>query len=371
MRKYLSVAVFLLVGTWLGSSAVEAATASPAVLEAKKVAESKGFLFLASRDEILAKAKQEGTLRVISSLDTESFKPMMESFTRKYPFIKIRMDEIGGPEALQRFLLELKAGMVKDIDTSEASTEFYIENAAHAMKIDVLGMAQQGVLAINPKMVDPEYRNVVSVASSICSIAYNKNRMAADALPDKWEDFLKPEFKGRKFIADIRPQCMASLMAGMGEEWVVKYARQIKDQQPVWLRGNARAMSAIATGEQALHQMTFYNSCMDAARKDPTKSLTCKIIEPAPVWLRENQFVLKSAPHRHAALLFIEHMASREGQKILDDYEPLKSSLYTDGEVARLIKGKKVSVNDHRTFQNTPKWMKLVVDAYGFPRADK
>jgi len=371
MGKYLCAAVFLLVGCWLFSPAVEAATAGSAVLEAKKSAEAKGFQFITSRDEIIAKAKQEGALRAISSLDTESFKPMMESFSRKYPFIKIRMDEIGGPEAYQRFLLELKAGTVKDIDTSEASSEFYVENAAHAMKIDILGMAQQGILAINPKMVDPENRNVVSVASSICGVAYNKNRIAAEAVPDKWEDFLKPEFKGRKFVTDIRTQCMATLVVLMGEEWVVKYARQIKDQQPVWLRGNARAMGAIATGEQALHQMTFYNSCVDAARKDVTKSLMCKIVEPAPVWLRENQFLIKNAPHPHAALLFIEHMASREGQKIIDDYEPLKSSMYTDGEVARLIKGRKASVNDHRTFLNTPKWMKMVVDAYGFPRAEK
>src|SRR5262245_38206218 len=360
------VAGWLFVGT-----TADAASVGAAALEAKKAAEAKGFQFITSREEILAKAKQEGSLRVISSLDTQSFKPMMESFSKKYPFIKIRMEEIGGPEALQRFLLELKAGTVKDIDTSEASSEFYVENAAHAMKLDILGMAQQGVVGINPKMVDPENRSVVSVASSICGVAYNKDRIAAEAVPDKWEDFLKPEFKGRKFVSDIRTQCMATLVPLMGEEWVTKYARQVKDQQPVWLRGNARAMTAIATGEHAIHQMTFYNSCVDASRKDVTKALMCKIIEPAPVWLRENQFVLKSAPHPNAALLFIEHMASREGQKIMDDNEPLKSSMYTDGEVARLIKGKKVSVNDHRTFHNAPNWMKAVVDAYGFPRAEK
>ena len=371
MGNRLCVAVGLFVLCSFFSAGVDAASVNSAVLEAKKTAESKGFLFLASRDEIVAKAKQEGALRAISSLDAETFKPMMESFSKKYPFIKIRMDEIGGPEALQRFLLELKAGTVKDFDTSEASSEFYNENAPHALRFDILGMVQQGVLAINPKMIDPSYRNLVSVASTICSIAYNKNRIAAEQVPEKWEDFLKPEFKGRKFVADIRPQCMASLMAGMGEEWVVKYARQIKDQQPVWLRGNARALAAITTGEQAIHQMTFYNSCVDTARKDPTKSLVCKIIEPAPVHLRETQFVIKSAPHPHASLLFIEHMASPEGQKIIDDYEPIKSSVYSDGEVARLTKGKKVSVNDHRTFLNTPKWMGMVVDAYGFPRADK
>jgi ABC-type Fe3+ transport system substrate-binding protein len=364
-------AVCLLLAWWLFSAGADAASVSSTVLEAKKTAESKGFLFITNRDEVVAKAKQESTLRAISSLDAASFKPMMQSFSQKYPFIKIRIDEIGGPEALQRFLLELKAGTVKDFDTSEASSEFYVENAAHAMKMDILGMAQQGVLGINPKMVDPEYRNVVSVASSICAIAYNKNRISPGAVPDTWQDFLKPEFKGRKFVADVRPQCMASLIPAMGEEWVIKYARQIKEQEPVWMRGNTRAMTAIATGEQTIHQMTFYNSCVEAAKKDPTKSLVCKIIEPAPVYLRENQFVIKSAAHPHAALLFIEHMASREGQKVIDDHEPIKSSVYADGEVARLTKGKKVSVNDHRTFQNTPKWMKMVVDAYGFPRADR
>ena len=138
-RFCVAVGLFILCSFF--SSGTDAATVNPAVLETKKAAESKGFLFLANRDEIVAKAKQEGTLRAISSLDGETFKPMMESFSKKYPFIKIRMDEIGGPEALQRFLLELKAGTVKDFDTSEASSEFYIENAAHAMKFDILGMA--------------------------------------------------------------------------------------------------------------------------------------------------------------------------------------------------------------------------------------
>jgi iron(III) transport system substrate-binding protein len=362
---------FLFLIPWLFSSYAHGASVGSGVLAAKKEAESKGYIFIANRDDIVAQAKKEGKLHVISSLDAASFKPMVQSFSKKYPFIEVRMDEIGGPEALQRFLLELKAGRVKDIDTSEASSEFYNEFAAHAMKLDTLGMAQQGVLAINPKMVDPVYRNVVSVASSICSVAYNKNRLAPEAVPERWEDFLKPEFKGRKFVADVRPQCMASLMVGMGEEWVSKYARQIKEQEPVWMRGNTRALSAIGTGEQAIHQMTFYNSCVEAARKDPTKSLVCKIIEPTPVYLRENQFVLKSAPHPNAALLFIEHMASREGQKVIDDHEPIKSSVYADGEVAKLTKDKKVSVNDHTTFQNTPKWMKMVVEAYGFPRADR
>ena len=107
------------------------------------------------------------------------------------------------------------------------------------------------------------------------------------------------------------------------------------------------------------------------ARKNSAASLQCKIIEPTPVYMREIQYVIENAPHPYAALLFIEHMASPEGQKVIDDNEPVKSSIYGDGEVARAIKGKKIILNDFKTFDETPKWMKLVIEAYGFPREEK
>ncbi|MGH7847493.1 MAG: hypothetical protein ACREQW_20300, partial [Candidatus Binatia bacterium] len=121
--------------------------------------------------------------------------------------------------------------------------------------------------------------------------------------------------------------------------------------------------------EYPLHQMTFWHNCVQAAKK--SAALGCKILEPAPVLLRETQYILKVAPHPYAALLFIEHMASPEGQTVIDEYEPLKSSLYFNGAAASIIKGKKLSLNDHKTFQNTPRWMKMVVEAYGFPREEK
>jgi len=349
--------------------AVEAASVGAISTEVKKQAEARGYAFLNSHDEIVAKAKTEGKLRVLTSLEAANFKPMMESLRKKYPFIDIRIDEISGTDSYQRFLLELKAGAVKDFDTHEAGSDFYNDSAAHAMKFDILGIAQQGVLKINPKMIDPDYRNMVSVATTVCAIGYNKNLITPEKVPAKWEDFLKPEFKGRKFLVDIRTQCMAALVAGVGEEWVVNYARGLKEQEPIWVRGNTRALNSILAGEYALHQMTFWHNCVASAKKSPV--MECKILEPAPVLLRETQYVLESAPHPHAALLFIEHLASPEGQKVIDDYEPLKASLYFDGAAANIIKGKRLSLNDHKTFQNTPDWMKKIVEAYGFPREEK
>jgi len=364
------VALSFVLASWGVQSPVLAAAASPALQKAKQEAEAKGLIFETSRDEIVAKAKKEGSVRILTSLDTDTYKPMADSFKKKYPFLDAQIQEITGTEATQRFLLELKAGTVREWDVAHASEDFYDQFRGQAKKFDILGMAEQGVLRIPPKMVDPDSRHFVSMASAAGSIAYNKNRVPPEKVPNSWEDFLKPEFKGRKFVADIRPHGMASLTVAMGEEWVMSYARKLKEQQPIWARGHTRVLTSITAGEYALHQLTNYHSCVRAAQKDVTKSLVCKVIEPVPVRLTEHDFVVNSSSRPYTALLWLEHVASPEGQKVIDDYEPVKSSLFAEGEIAKLVKGKKISLNDYKTFHSTPKRMQMVLEAYGFPKAD-
>jgi ABC-type Fe3+ transport system substrate-binding protein len=361
----------VVLGCWIHSSeAFGAAAPSPAVIKAKQEAEARGLTFETSRDEILAKAKKEGRLRVLSSLDPISFKPMADSFKKKYPFIDIQISELTGTEALQRHLLELKAGTLKDWDILHASEDSYTDFTNHTMKLDVLGMAEQGVLRINPKMVDPENRAIVAVASGMCGIAYNKTLVPGDRVPNQLEDVLKPEFKGKKLVVDIRPHCMSALMVAQGEEWVVNYARKIKEQDPVWVRGNTRSLTSISVGEYTMHQLSNYHSCVRAAQKDKSKNLVCKIVEPVSIRIQEPDFVVKSAANVSSALLFLEHQASPEGQKVLDEIEPMKSSIFGPGQVSKTVQGKKISLNDFRTYHKTQGWMKMIVEAYGFPKAE-
>jgi spermidine/putrescine-binding protein len=69
----------------------------------------------------------------------------------------------------------------------------------------MLGMAEIGVLRMPPKMVDPKHRNLAALGSALTVVAYNKNLIPADKIPSKWDDLLKPEFKDRKFLVDMRP----------------------------------------------------------------------------------------------------------------------------------------------------------------------
>jgi ABC-type Fe3+ transport system substrate-binding protein len=350
--------------------ALAASVTGATLQQAKQAADAKGYTFITSHDEILANAKKEGKLRVQNSLDPNTYKPLMNSFKKKYPFADVEIREMTGTDTAQRFLLELKAGTVKEWDTLHLPEDFYTDYVPYTKKLDLLGMAEQGILKINPKMVDPEYRSVVSIGSALCSIAYNKKQLAADKVPNRWEDFLKPEFKGRKMLVDIRPYCLSALVPAMGEEWVKNYARKIKEQEPIWVRGQTRAMSGIIAGEYDLHQMTQYHSCMRAAVKDVSKSLVCKIIEPVPAKVQDGEGVLQSAANPWRALLFIEHAAGPEAQKLIDEFNPLKSNVFGDGEIAKLLKGRKVSLNDFRTYHKSSEWIKMIVEAYGFPKAD-
>ena len=375
-RKACRAPVLLLVWLAFEFAGAHVHAASSGLAAAKKQSEAQGFIFEENRAGIIAKAKQEGgKIRVLSSLDPELFPHMTAGFKKKYPFLDVNMVEITGLDANERFLLELKAGVVRDVDVVQLAPERYPEYLPYLKKFDILAMAEQGVLAIEPKMIDPKNRAIVSLATVLFVGAYNKNMLPADKVPTTWDGFLKPEFNGRKMMVDIRPIMYSTFAAcpdqGMGVEWMVNYARKIRAQQPVWVRGYSRTLTAMNAGEYALHSGVYYHTVVRMMQKTPQNNLELKFIEPVPATLFEAEMVLNSSRNPYGGLLFLEYQASAEGQKIIDEREPLKASLYTPGSVAaKQLKGKKVCLNGYDTLQQSSSWEKMAVDAFGFPGAE-
>ena len=85
---------------------------------------------MASHDDVVAKAKSEGELKVYSTMDPASIKLIRESFPKKYPFLRFDLRELTGTEADQRFMLELKAGQAKEWDILSMSEEAYADMLA-------------------------------------------------------------------------------------------------------------------------------------------------------------------------------------------------------------------------------------------------
>jgi len=367
------IVLFFTLGFFVISAVTHALAASPALVKAKEDAEAKGYIFFTSHDEIVALAKKEGKLNVSSGLEAASFKPLMNAFKQKYPFITdINVEEIAGAGAYQRFLLEIKAGQAKKWDVTFVPGDFASEYMAHLMKHDILGMAKNGVLKIAPEMIQPTERNILSYTSGIQGLAYNKRLVPDDKVPAKWEDFLKPEFKGKKFVTGLRPQGVAGLVPAWGLERTLGFARQLAAQEPIWDSGN-RVTTAVAAGEYSLYLGPSLDSVKRTMRKDATGDLNFKVIEPASVRLiGHTDAILNTADHPHAALLWLEFLASPEAQEMLDKSEPFKASIFNPNSLAaQAIRGKELSVVDWDHFTKVQEYQTKVFAAYGFPKADR
>lgn len=369
MKSFLVVFLSIMLG-WeaLPIAAVEA----PAPTKAKAAAEAKGYVSFADHTDLVEKAKKEGKLRILVNMDPATLKVAAKAFNQRYPIINLHAQEITGTDMAQRNVLEIKSGRARDWDIIYPSRDLYSEYLPYLWKIDLLRMAERSVVQIPAAMIDPKNRNIVAPYTRIIASAYNKDSVSAEHLPKSWEDFLKPEFKGKKFAMDIGPRPIACLVPARGLGKTIDFARKLAAQDPIWVRGVSRTLPSIVGGDVPMMMGTLFHSVKRAELKDRTGLLQHLVLEPVPVYLTSEQAILATSQNRHAAILWLEWMASSESQKIADDQEPMGSShLFRGGGVEQELRGKKLSWVNWEQHLNMESWMATLFEAYGFPKAQR
>lgn len=358
---------FLLILASLGLiSDALAASASSAVPKAKQGAETRGYVVATSHDEIVEMAKKEGKVRALASHEPVSIKNLAAAFRKKYPFLDVHLEEVTGADAAQRLLLELEAGHPTGWDATYVPQDFYKEYLPHMKRFDIIGMAARGVLRIPPQIIDPVHRNMVIVANNTAVLAYNKRMISAEKIPNAWEGFLSPEFKGRKFATDVRPLYVgAGLVPVWGLEKTLEFARKFAAQEPIWVRGSTRGMLAMIAGQYPIFVAPTIGAFQRALARDPTKSVAYKVVEPVPISSKPDG-ILATAANPYSALLWMEFQASPEAQKIIDE-EHQGSAIITGTFQERLTRGKERSLQDWGHLSEMNGYTKKVVEAFGFP----
>ena len=371
MRATEHCLVLLLLLLWIQEVCVFAASVgNPSLLKSKQAADAKGYIFLTTHDEIVAQAQKERKLHVLSSLDAQVLKASAEGFKKKYPFIDVRCEEVSGTEVYQRMLQEIKAGVAK-WDVNYVAFDYYQDYVPHQKKFDILGMAQQGVLKIPANLIDPVNRHIVALGGHLQAVAYNKQLIAAEKVPNTWEEFLRPEFSDRKIATDVRSVMFAALVPEWGLEKTVDFAKKLAAQKPIWLRGVSRIINSVTAGEFPIGLGVNGASVLKHQEKDVKGILGLKLVEPIPVRLSSSEGVLATSANPHAALLWLEFQSSPEGQKILDEAGLNASALSHDSVQERLIRGKKISLLGWTHYQNMGRYQQEIVKAFGFPSAGK
>ena len=83
-------------------------------------------------------------------------------------------------------------------------------------------------------------------------------------------------------------------------------------------------MTSLQAGEYSLFLGVNFNTLARTADQDTSGSIGYKVLEPVAVRSPSaGAIILESAPHPNAALLSVEHIASPEGQAVMDEFGPI------------------------------------------------
>jgi iron(III) transport system substrate-binding protein len=341
-----------------------ALSGSPAVSQTKE----KGLA--PTKEEILARAKQEGKLALIPGYDKGTIAPLAAAFSKKYPFLEVSWELVTGITGGQRQLFEMTAGR-SNVDAFSPSSAHWSEYFKHNLlkKYDFRAMSKSGQLRIPVEMMD-ESGLVAWLGTNTGVFVYNTKLVPPEKAPRGWDNCIDPQWKG-KLSVDTKPNTLTWMVPAWGDEKVFDFARKLKKNDPIWVRGQTGTLARMAAGEFALDCSMYLHTSRRYLLKDPTVPIKVVIPNPVPVSFHEPEAIYAGAKHPHAGLLWIEFLASKEAQEIVDNVDPGKASFLVDGTLANsLIKDVKVSLCAGGCRDQEDKTMeRIATEAWGLPKA--
>ncbi|MFC1816008.1 ABC transporter substrate-binding protein [Thermodesulfobacteriota bacterium] len=266
-----------------------------------------------NRQQILVEgARKEGTLNFYTSgILTQAVRPVVNAFTKKYPFIKVHIWRAGSKGLMGRVMEEHKSGkyywdvlestQVSQMMVREArlTQPFYSPNFAY-IEEEAITRAPDGEALTAP------------IRSSGISLGYNTKLVAKKEVPKTYQELLDPKWKGKIPIIDAiaAVNWMGTILQTNGEQFLKQLARQ---EFIVNVVGGRALCDLIISGEYALSPIIFDSHVFKS------KKLGAPVdwVPLEPVMCNLGQLALsKYSAHPHAALLFIDHELTKEGAEI-------------------------------------------------------
>jgi ABC-type Fe3+ transport system substrate-binding protein len=208
---------------------------------------------------------------------------------------------------------------------------------------------------------------VVWLGSYTGVLVYNAKLVPPEKAPKSWEACTDPYFNG-KFSVDTKPNVLAWLTPAWGAEKLLGFARRIKEKQSALEQGQYPQPDDVDFGRDQ-HELRQLRA-LDAACLEPGSNLKMVVPDPFPVSFHEPEAIYAGAKNIHSALLWIEFIASKEGQQVAESLEPGRGSFLIEGTLTnKLMKGAKVSLCGDACRGTEDKLMeRIATEAWGFPK---
>ncbi len=304
--------------TLLHAVLLAAACASPA---SAQTPEKNSAVYLyegADREQrLIERARQEGTLVLYTSLATSESVPLTQAFEKKYG-VKVQLWRSLSDAVVQRALNEARARR-HNVDVVETN----------GPELEALARERVTARFFSPHIADipawgvPAHRMWVSDRVDFFVVAYNTAKVRREELPETYEGFLDPKWKGRIGIEATDQEWLAGLAKHWGEKRALDFFRKLVAMKPDVRKGHVLLAELVAAGEVPVGLTNYASNA--ASMKKREKPIDWKPVEPV-VGRPQAIGLAANAPHPNAALLFADFVLSPEGQRLFDSMGRFPSS---------------------------------------------
>ena len=260
-------------------------------------------------EALMTEARKEAVVQWNSTMPVTDAREVIDQFRKRYPFVDVQYSRLSGTAVVNRFLTEYKAGASR-LDVLGARGDM------HPTLMKAGAVARNNApfrAALREGFIDKDGYFTGNFTYGLV-IGYNTRNVSAARVPNSYESLLAPEWKGQIGFDLESYEWLGGMIDIMGEEKALGLARRLAAQNLRTIRGHTLLTQLVAAGEiQGLldayhHQMITFKE--KGAPVDFVVPETMIIKEPSGIWIS------KSAPHPHAAALFVDFLFSQEGQAV-------------------------------------------------------
>ena len=276
----------------------------------------------ADRQKLLVEgAKKEGKVMFYTALIVDQVvRPLKAEFEKEYPFLKVEYFRGNSERVAQKTLLEYQANR-HDVDLLSGSTATSMVQQAGFMQ-----RFYSPHLAEYPAELKDEKGYWGSTNVYFMTLGYNTKNVKPNEVPKTYEDLLNPRWKGQMMWSTSRgsgaPQFIGNIILTMGEEKGKAYLQKLRGQNIAKSTASARQiLDLVIAGEYPIAIQMFNHHAYIS--KKAGAPVDWQPLEPVTATIN-TVGLLKNAPHPYTAMLFMDFLLSKRGQKVvqLSNYLP-------------------------------------------------
>jgi len=257
---------------------------------------------------LVARATQEGSVVLYTSLAPTESKPLAEAFQKKYG-VRVELWRALSDQVVRRAVTEAQARRyaVDVVETNGPEMEILAREA-------LLAEIHSPFVADLPAAAIPPHRTWFPDRFNFYVVAYNTAKVQRSEIPKEYAGFADPKWKGRIAVEATDAEWMATLIKSGGATGL-EYFRRLAALRPAVRRGHILLASLVAAGEVPVGLTAYHSNVVPLARK----GAPIDFVPVQPVVARPQGIgVARNAPHPHAALLFVDYVLSPEGQQLFE-----------------------------------------------------